>query len=66
MDFDGTDNDTSTAVSPSIMEAGSENHKAGDVYPGSGTQDDPYIVNWVEKDPQNPLCWVGAALVAMP
>ena len=24
-------------------------------YEGSGTEDDPYIVDWIENDPRNPM-----------
>jgi hypothetical protein len=26
-------------------------------YPGSGTQDDPFIVSWIDNDPRNPLLY---------
>lgn len=26
-------------------------------YPGSGTEDDPYVVNWIPHDPRNPMEW---------
>ncbi|KAF2761513.1 MFS general substrate transporter [Pseudovirgaria hyperparasitica] len=26
-------------------------------YKGSGTEDDPYLVEWLEHDPRNPLLW---------
>ncbi|KAF2862741.1 MFS general substrate transporter [Piedraia hortae CBS 480.64] len=44
-----------------------QNHK----YPGSGTQEDPYVVNWIPNDPRNPMLysnktkWFLTALVAM-
>jgi hypothetical protein len=24
-------------------------------YDGSGTEDDPYVVNWIDNDPRNPM-----------
>lgn len=30
----------------------------GSIYKGRGTQEDPYIVDWLEDDPENPLRWV--------
>jgi len=24
-------------------------------YPGSGTEEDPYVVNWIDNDPRNPM-----------
>jgi hypothetical protein len=30
-----------------------QNHK----YEGSGTEEDPYIVMWIEHDPRNPITW---------
>lgn len=34
-------------------------HPTGDgqIYPGSGTSDDPYIINWDLSDPENPYSW---------
>lgn len=26
-------------------------------YDGSGTEDDPYVVEWIENDPRNPMRW---------
>lgn len=26
-------------------------------YEGSGTEDDPYIVEWIDDDPRNPMNW---------
>lgn len=26
-------------------------------YPGAGTQEDPYVVNWIPNDPRNPFNW---------
>jgi hypothetical protein len=26
-------------------------------YPGSGTDDDPYVVEWIHNDPRNPMTW---------
>jgi len=26
-------------------------------YPGKGTEDSPYLVDWLEDDPENPLKW---------
>lgn len=26
-------------------------------YEGSGTQEDPYVVVWMDKDPRNPMTW---------
>lgn len=26
-------------------------------YEGSGTEDDPYVVEWIENDPRNPMLW---------
>lgn len=26
-------------------------------YEGSGTEDDPYVVEWIENDPRNPMQW---------
>jgi hypothetical protein len=26
-------------------------------YDGEGTEDDPYIVEWIENDPRNPMTW---------
>jgi multidrug resistance protein len=26
-------------------------------YPGSGTEEDPYVVNWIPNDPRNPFNW---------
>lgn len=26
-------------------------------YPGSGTLEDPYVVDWADKDPENPFNW---------
>ena len=26
-------------------------------YPGSGTQDDPYLIQWIPNDPRNPMTW---------
>lgn len=26
-------------------------------YEGSGTQDDPYVVTWIENDPRNPMLY---------
>lgn len=40
-------------------------------YPGSGTEEDPYIINWLENDPRNPMAfeqstkWLLTALVAI-
>lgn len=40
-------------------------------YPGSGTEDDPYIVSWIENDPRDPMVfsdiakWSIAFLVAI-
>jgi len=34
------------AVTPAII-----NHE----YPGSGTEEDPYRVNWIDNDPRNPM-----------
>lgn len=37
-------------------------------YSGSGTDDDPYIVEWIEDDPRNPMTyptWVKWALVQL-
>lgn len=28
-------------------------------YTGSGTEEDPYIVKWLDKDPRNPMQWEG-------
>ncbi|KAF2787847.1 MFS general substrate transporter [Melanomma pulvis-pyrius CBS 109.77] len=29
-------------------------------YEGSGTEDDPYVVEWIENDPRNPMTWGSA------
>lgn len=40
-------------------------------YPGSGTDDDPYVVDWIENDPRNPMLyteskkWIITFLVAI-
>ncbi|GAB7361118.1 hypothetical protein MBLNU230_g1153t1 [Neophaeotheca triangularis] len=40
-------------------------------YPGKGTEDDPYVVSWIENDPRNPMLysatkkWTLTALVAI-
>jgi hypothetical protein len=26
-------------------------------YEGAGTEDDPYVVEWIENDPRNPMTW---------
>jgi hypothetical protein len=26
-------------------------------YKGSGTEEDPYVVNWLPNDPRNPMQW---------
>jgi hypothetical protein len=26
-------------------------------YEGSGTEEDPYVVEWIENDPRNPMTW---------
>jgi hypothetical protein len=26
-------------------------------YTGSGTEDDPYVVEWIHNDPRNPMTW---------
>lgn len=26
-------------------------------YPGSGTREDPYVVQWLDNDPRNPMLW---------
>ena len=26
-------------------------------YEGEGTEDDPYVVEWIEDDPRNPMTW---------
>ena len=26
-------------------------------YEGEGTEDDPYVVDWIENDPRNPMTW---------
>lgn len=26
-------------------------------YEGSGTEEDPYVVEWMENDPRNPMTW---------
>jgi hypothetical protein len=26
-------------------------------YDGSGTEEDPYVVEWIENDPRNPMRW---------
>lgn len=26
-------------------------------FPGSGTEDDPYVVGWIEDDPRNPMLY---------
>ena len=26
-------------------------------YEGAGTEDDPYVVEWIENDPRNPMLW---------
>ena len=26
-------------------------------YEGSGTEEDPYVVEWIENDPRNPMEW---------
>src|SRR4051812_10209572 len=26
-------------------------------YEGSGTEEDPYVVEWIKKDPWNPMTW---------
>lgn len=26
-------------------------------YEGEGTEDDPYVVEWIENDPRNPMTW---------
>lgn len=28
-------------------------------YPGSGTPEDPYIVDWIDNDPEDPQRWSG-------
>ncbi|KAL8700837.1 MAG: hypothetical protein Q9201_005230 [Fulgogasparrea decipioides] len=46
-------------------------HTAKYKFPGSGTQEDPYIVGWVENDPRNPLHfndsrkWLWSLLMAL-
>ncbi|KAL8665705.1 MAG: hypothetical protein Q9202_002015 [Teloschistes flavicans] len=31
-------------------------------YPGSGTQDDPYLVDWIPGDPRNPMTAIGPGM----
>ncbi|KAL8693639.1 MAG: hypothetical protein Q9224_003716, partial [Gallowayella concinna] len=31
-------------------------------YPGSGTQDDPYVVDWIPGDPRNPMTGIGKGM----
>jgi hypothetical protein len=28
-------------------------------YPGSGTEEDPYVVSWIDNDPRNPMLYSG-------
>ena len=28
-------------------------------YPGKGTEEEPYIVDWLKEDPENPMTWSG-------
>jgi hypothetical protein len=28
-------------------------------YQGKGTEDEPYVIDWLEKDPENPMTWSG-------
>ncbi|KAL8737754.1 MAG: hypothetical protein Q9181_001382 [Wetmoreana brouardii] len=50
-----------------VIDAQTAKHK----FPGSGTQEDPYIVGWVENDPRNPLHfndarkWLWSLLMAL-
>jgi hypothetical protein len=32
-------------------------------YDGEGTEDDPYVVEWIENDARNPMTWRKLALV---
>ena len=41
------------AVLTSVEQYGVGEHR----YPGSGTQKDPYIVDWDQDDPENPYNW---------
>ncbi|KAL8810541.1 MAG: hypothetical protein Q9223_007733 [Gallowayella weberi] len=31
-------------------------------YPGSGTQDDPFVVDWIPNDPRNPMTGIGKGM----
>ena len=32
-------------------------------YEGSGTEEDPYVVEWIDNDPRNPMRWPQAKKV---
>lgn len=35
-----------------------EPHERGSAYPGQGTAQDPYVVDWIKQsDPENPYNW---------
>jgi hypothetical protein len=38
-------------VDPGVLTTSVLEHE----YPGSGTQDDPYVVTWIPNDPRNPM-----------
>jgi hypothetical protein len=31
-------------------------------YEGEGTEDDPYVVEWIENDPRNPMVSIGISI----
>lgn len=41
-----------------ILEQGVVTHEVLNYeYEGSGTEEDPYVVEWMESDPRNPMTW---------
>ena len=32
-------------------------HIVGTVYPGNGTNEDPFVVDWIDNDAENPMTW---------
>jgi hypothetical protein len=41
-----------------ILDQGIVTHEVANYdYEGSGTEDDPYVVEWMEKDSRNPMTW---------
>lgn len=41
-----------------ILEQGVVTHEIANYdYEGAGTEEDPYVVEWIPEDPRNPMTW---------